>query len=94
MKHEARLIWCDALEVVKDLFSNPMFANYMSYDPHKVTVGQEREYSEFFTGMRAFAIQVSHLQLCIRILCQHPVRHITGTITCRIDDCTDYSCFR
>ena len=67
MKHEARLIWCDALEVVKDLFSNPMFANYMSYDPHKVTVGQEREYSKFFTGMRAFAIQVSHLQLCIRI---------------------------
>ena len=57
--HDARLIWHDGLEVVKDLFSNPVFANYMAYDPHKVMRSEEWEYSEFFTGTRAFAIQVS-----------------------------------
>ena len=56
---DACLIWRDGLEVVKDLFSNPMFAKYMTYSPHEVRCGEEREYSEFFTGTRAFAIQVS-----------------------------------
>ena len=56
---DAHLIWRDGLEVVKDLFSNPMFAKYMTYSPHKVRCGEEREYSEFFTGTRVFAIQVS-----------------------------------
>ena len=59
MVQDANLIWRDGLEVVRDLFSNPMFANYMTYDPHTVKCGMEREYSEFFTGTRAFAIQVS-----------------------------------
>ena len=53
------MIWCDGLEVVKDLFSNPMFAKYMTYSPHEVRCGEEHEYSEFFTGTRVFAIQVS-----------------------------------
>ena len=53
------LIWRDGLEVVKDLFSNPLFANYVTYRPHKIIRDKEREYSEFFTGIRAFEIQVS-----------------------------------
>ena len=56
---DVRLIWRDGLEVVKDLFSNPIFAKYMTYNPHKVTCGTDREYSEFFTGTHAFEIQVS-----------------------------------
>ena len=56
---DPRLIWRDGLEVAKDLFSNPIFAKYMTYDPHKVMRGEEREYSEFFTGTHAFEIQVS-----------------------------------
>ncbi|KAI6155715.1 hypothetical protein BKA82DRAFT_4326774 [Pisolithus tinctorius] len=48
--HPIQLIWQDALKVVKDLFSNPIFANFMTYDPHM--------YSEFCTAMRAFDIQV------------------------------------
>ena len=56
---DARLIWHDGLEVVKDLFSNLMFAKYMTYSPHEVRCGEERKYSEFFTGTCAFAIQVS-----------------------------------
>ena len=61
---DVRLIWRDGLDVVKDLFSNPIFAKYMTYDPHKVTRGTDREYSEFFTGTRAFEIQVS--LACVR----------------------------
>ncbi|KIJ07681.1 hypothetical protein PAXINDRAFT_19152 [Paxillus involutus ATCC 200175] len=34
-----------------------MFANYMTFDPHVVLRGAEREYSEFFTGDRAHHIQ-------------------------------------
>ncbi|KAL4071992.1 hypothetical protein J3A83DRAFT_4358328 [Scleroderma citrinum] len=32
---DTHLIWCDGLDVVKDLFSNPIFANYMTFNPHK-----------------------------------------------------------
>ncbi|KIJ06771.1 hypothetical protein PAXINDRAFT_91492 [Paxillus involutus ATCC 200175] len=56
-----RLIWRDAREVVQDIVSNPMFANYMTFDPHVVLRGAEREYSEFFTGDRAHHIQVDQL---------------------------------
>ncbi|KAF9219017.1 hypothetical protein BS17DRAFT_804598 [Gyrodon lividus] len=52
-----RLIWCDAREVMQDIVSNPMFVNYMTFDPHIVLHGAEREYSEFFTGDWAHHIQ-------------------------------------
>ncbi|KAG1857135.1 hypothetical protein F4604DRAFT_1883077 [Suillus subluteus] len=52
------LIWCDGLEVIKDLFANPIFSNHMMYDPHLVMTGSECEYSEFFTSEMAFNIQV------------------------------------
>lgn len=53
------LIWRDGLEVVQDLFANPIFANHMTYDPHVVVDGGEREYSEYFTAQQAYEIQVS-----------------------------------
>ncbi|KAG1855604.1 hypothetical protein F4604DRAFT_2042398 [Suillus subluteus] len=40
------LIWRDGLEVVKQLFSNPVYANHMCYDPHRIYNGQEREIGE------------------------------------------------
>ncbi|KAG2144136.1 uncharacterized protein EDB93DRAFT_1105038 [Suillus bovinus] len=55
------LIWRDGLEVVKDLFANPIFSNHMMYDPHIVITGSEREYGEFFTANMAFDIQVGLL---------------------------------
>ncbi|KIK78565.1 hypothetical protein PAXRUDRAFT_163667, partial [Paxillus rubicundulus Ve08.2h10] len=42
-------VWRDGKEVVEDIFSNPIFANYMTFNPHVVMRGMEREYSEFFT---------------------------------------------
>lgn len=36
-----------------------MFTKYMTYDPHVVMHGMEREYSKFFTGMHAHTIQVN-----------------------------------
>ncbi|KAG1782103.1 hypothetical protein EV702DRAFT_1177149 [Suillus placidus] len=51
------LIWRNGLEVVQDLFANPIFANHMTYDPHVVIDGDERKYSEYFTAQQAFEIQ-------------------------------------
>ncbi|KAG1797206.1 uncharacterized protein BJ212DRAFT_1450508 [Suillus subaureus] len=52
-----QLIWCDGLEVVEDLFANPIFTNHMTYDPHIVVNGDEHEYSEYFMARQAFEIQ-------------------------------------
>ncbi|KAG1753235.1 hypothetical protein EDB19DRAFT_1892662 [Suillus lakei] len=51
------LIWRDALEVVKQLFVNPVYANHMCYDPHMVYNGTEREIREFWTTDDAWAMQ-------------------------------------
>ncbi|KAL4073273.1 hypothetical protein V8B97DRAFT_2023063 [Scleroderma yunnanense] len=80
---EVCLIWHDSLEVMKDLFSNPMFVKYMTYSPQEVRCDEECEYSKFFTGTHAFVIQA---QLPIRstivpiILASDkmPVTHQTG----------------
>ncbi|KAI6022658.1 hypothetical protein EDC04DRAFT_2936511 [Pisolithus marmoratus] len=39
------LIWRDAKTVVEDMLSNPVFANYMTFDPHIIMQGGEREYN-------------------------------------------------
>lgn len=52
------LIWRDALEVVKQLFSDPIFANHMAFDPHTVNNGTQREYGEFMSADFAWKIQV------------------------------------
>ncbi|KAG2357812.1 hypothetical protein BDR07DRAFT_1296735, partial [Suillus spraguei] len=51
-----KLIWRDGLEVIKDLFANPIFSNHMMYDPHIVMTGSECEYGEFslLTGLSLF----------------------------------------
>lgn len=56
--HPIYLVWRDGLEVVKALFSNPIFSKVMSYDPHAVFVNGEREYGEFFSSKYAWVLQV------------------------------------
>ena len=56
--HPIRLVWRDAREVVEDILRNPIFVNYMTFDPHIVTRDSHREYGEFFTANRAQHIQV------------------------------------
>ena len=72
MIHPIRLVHCNSLDIIQELLSNLMFARYM-YDPHIVMQGVECEYSEIFTGTRAFDIQVCiicydelHANLCFR----------------------------
>jgi hypothetical protein len=52
------LIWRDALEVVKQLFSDPAFANHITFDPHIVHDGTQREYGDFMSADFAWKIQV------------------------------------
>ncbi|KAG1809639.1 uncharacterized protein BJ212DRAFT_1279338, partial [Suillus subaureus] len=52
-----QLIWHNGLDVVADLFANPIFTNHMTYDLHVVVDGDEHEYSEYFTAQQAFEIQ-------------------------------------
>ncbi|KAG1888129.1 hypothetical protein F4604DRAFT_1916048 [Suillus subluteus] len=56
-KQPIHLIWRDGLEVVKQLFSNPVYANHMCYDPHHIYNGQECEIGEFWTSDDAWNIQ-------------------------------------
>jgi hypothetical protein len=52
------LIWRDGLEVVRQLLANPVYANHMCYDPHRIYQGEERQFGEFWTSDDAWAIQV------------------------------------
>ena len=57
------LYWRDGLEVVKHLFSNPVFASCIDFDPYreyeKASDGhQERVYGEFMSADHAWEIQV------------------------------------
>ncbi|KAG1870896.1 hypothetical protein F4604DRAFT_2017171 [Suillus subluteus] len=51
------LIWRDALEVVKQLFSDPIFANHMTYTPHVINVRNQREYGDYMSADMAWRIQ-------------------------------------
>ncbi|KAG0700279.1 hypothetical protein DFH29DRAFT_990481 [Suillus ampliporus] len=55
--HPIELIWRDALEVVKQLFSDPIFANHMTYTPHVVNVENQREYGDYMSADMAWKIQ-------------------------------------
>ncbi|KAG1749592.1 hypothetical protein EDD22DRAFT_981821 [Suillus occidentalis] len=55
--YPVELIWRDALEVVKQLFSDPIFANHMTYAPHIVKVGNQREYGDYMSADMAWKIQ-------------------------------------
>ncbi|KAG2122975.1 hypothetical protein BD769DRAFT_1359974 [Suillus cothurnatus] len=55
--HPIELIWRDALEVVKQLFSDPAFANHMTYTPHVINIGNQREYGDYMSADMAWKIQ-------------------------------------
>lgn len=57
--HPVNLIWRDALEVVHDIFGNPIFANHMEYDPYEINDNGEHEYGEWMSCEHAFEIQAS-----------------------------------
>ncbi|KAG1882719.1 hypothetical protein F4604DRAFT_1879390 [Suillus subluteus] len=50
MVHSIDLIWRNALEVVKQLFSDPIFTNHMTYTPHIISVGNKREYGDYMSA--------------------------------------------
>ncbi|KAG1838714.1 hypothetical protein DFJ58DRAFT_733659 [Suillus subalutaceus] len=52
-----QLIWCDALEVVKQLFSDPVFANHITFQPHILNVRNQRKYGDYMSGNFAWKIQ-------------------------------------
>ncbi|KAG2357121.1 hypothetical protein BDR07DRAFT_1453197 [Suillus spraguei] len=52
-----QLIWRDALEVVKQLFSDPVFANHITFQPHVVNTGGQREYGDYMSTDMAWKIQ-------------------------------------
>ncbi|KAG1891770.1 uncharacterized protein F5891DRAFT_1197466 [Suillus fuscotomentosus] len=56
------LVWRDALEVVKQLFSDPTFANHMTFHPHVANVENKREYGDYMSADMAWKIQ-DHLPL-------------------------------
>ncbi|KAG1798677.1 hypothetical protein EV424DRAFT_1352509 [Suillus variegatus] len=55
--HPIQLIWRDALEVVKQLFSDPIFANHITFQPHIVNVKNQREYGDYMSADLAWKIQ-------------------------------------
>ncbi|KAG2746287.1 hypothetical protein P692DRAFT_20739563, partial [Suillus brevipes Sb2] len=59
--HPIKLIWCDALEVVKQLFSNLIFANHMTYTPYVINIRNQREYRDYMSANMACKIQVGSL---------------------------------
>ncbi|KAG1862846.1 hypothetical protein C8R48DRAFT_603026 [Suillus tomentosus] len=56
------LVWRDALEVVKQLFSDPTFANHMTFNPYVANVKNQREYGDYMSADMAWKIQ-DHLPL-------------------------------
>ncbi|KAG1895780.1 uncharacterized protein F5891DRAFT_1130491 [Suillus fuscotomentosus] len=57
-----KLIWRNALDVVKQLFSDPIFANHMMFVPHHIGVGNQREYGDYMSADMAWKIQ-DHLPI-------------------------------
>ena len=47
------------MEVVKEIFGNPVFAQHMEYDPYEIYEGDEQEYGEWMSCDEAHRIQVS-----------------------------------
>ncbi|KAG2367873.1 hypothetical protein BDR07DRAFT_1372567 [Suillus spraguei] len=55
--HPIQLIWRDALEVVKQLFSDPVFANHITLQPHIVNVRNQHEYGDYMSANLAWKTQ-------------------------------------
>ncbi|KAG1800875.1 uncharacterized protein HD556DRAFT_1304861 [Suillus plorans] len=55
--YPVQLILRNALEVVKQLFSDPVFANHITFQPHVVNTGSQREYGDYMSANMAWKIQ-------------------------------------
>ncbi|KAG1864380.1 hypothetical protein F4604DRAFT_1882085 [Suillus subluteus] len=55
--YPVQLIWRDALEVIKQLFSDPVFANHITFQPHVVNTRGQREYGDYMSADMAWKIQ-------------------------------------
>ncbi|KAG2098962.1 uncharacterized protein F5147DRAFT_747315 [Suillus discolor] len=78
-----QLIWRDALEVVKQLFGDPVFTNHITFQPHVVNVWGQREYGDYMSTNMAWKIQdhlpVGATQVPIILGSDKtPVTHTTG----------------
>ncbi|KAG2044581.1 hypothetical protein BDR03DRAFT_930573 [Suillus americanus] len=56
------LVWRNALDVVKQLFSDPTFANHMTFHPHVTNINNQHEYRDYMSANMAWKIQ-DHLPL-------------------------------
>jgi hypothetical protein len=56
--HSIGLIWHNRLEVVKQLFSDPIFANNMTFVPYHVNVRNQHKYGDYMSTDMAWKIQV------------------------------------
>jgi hypothetical protein len=73
------LYWRDGLDVVKHLFSNPLFAHcidlapYQEYEETALEGPPERVYGEFMSADLAWNIQVcgDHPSLACSLICHH-----------------------
>ncbi|KAG2362499.1 hypothetical protein BDR07DRAFT_1284465 [Suillus spraguei] len=54
------LIWHDALDVTKQLFSDPTFANHITFEPYIVQAGDQHEYGDYMSADMAGKIQDNH----------------------------------
>ncbi|KAG1905852.1 uncharacterized protein F5891DRAFT_975993 [Suillus fuscotomentosus] len=61
MTYPLQLIWRDAFEVVKQLFSDPIFANHITFQPHVVNTGGQHEYGDYMSADMAWKIQVNSI---------------------------------
>ncbi|KAG1740221.1 uncharacterized protein EDB91DRAFT_1237383 [Suillus paluster] len=84
--HPINLIWRDALEVVHNIFGNPIFANHMEYDPYEINDSGERKYGEWMSCEHVSEIQVNQLPISATIVPiilasnKTPVTQQTGTL--------------
>ncbi|KAG1818770.1 hypothetical protein EV424DRAFT_1347576 [Suillus variegatus] len=79
------LVWRNVLEVVKQLFNNPTFANHMTFHPHVANVKNRHEYEDYMSADMAWKIQ-DHLSLgATQVLIilgsnKTPITRLTGGI--------------
>ncbi|KAG2043528.1 hypothetical protein BDR03DRAFT_851704, partial [Suillus americanus] len=86
MTYPVQLIWRDALEVIKQLFSDPVFANHITFQPHVVNTRGQREYGDYMSADMAWKIQVRPSTVPVGATQvpiilgsdKTPVTHITG----------------
>ncbi|KAG2039998.1 hypothetical protein BDR03DRAFT_932839 [Suillus americanus] len=55
--YPVQLIWHDALEVIKQLFSDPVFANHITFQLHVVNTRGQRKYGDYMSADMAWKIQ-------------------------------------